>query len=358
MENQTGGDMSVAPRTTVMNLLLGILLAFQWGPAQAQVRTELDPALKHYEKNGSHRVEGTVVAGASESIRRLFDLWTERFHQHHRSVKFETTGILTADAAEAIFKGTAPIKEGADLVAISFPLSQTDLEAIKSQRGAIPVHVAVAMDAIVLVVHHKNPVQGLTVDQLAQIFGTPSNQSADIELWKQVGVDGKFSGLEINRYGRVNTSGTYMAFKAMALQGTEQRTDVHKEPGSMSVILEVGTDERGIGYAATGYAARTNKVRVVPLARKSDAPYILPNNDTVLTGEYPLVRELHVYAMPGPDGKLKSTSKHFLEFILSRDGQELAKEEGFFPLPAKMTEQALKRLEGNGHEGPAVAEQK
>jgi phosphate transport system substrate-binding protein len=349
--------MSVASRTTV-GLLLGILLISLPGPAQAQTRPEVDPALKHYDRNGSHKVEGTVLAGASESIRRLFDLWAERFHHHHRNVKFETTGILHADAVGAIFKGTTPIKEGADLVAISFPLSENDLEAIKSQRGAMPVHVAVALDAVVLVVNHKNPVQGLTLQQVAQIFGVAPDGPEQIELWKQVGVDGKFSALEINRYGRDDTSGTYMAFKGMALQGAEQRTDVHKEPGSMSVILEVGTDERGIGYAATGYAHRSNKVRVVPLARKSGERYIVPNNDTVLSGEYPLLRELHIYVLPGPDGKLKPTLKHFLEFVLSRDGQELAKEEGFFPLPAKVTEQALRQLEGNGHAAAALAEQK
>jgi phosphate transport system substrate-binding protein len=350
--------MNVTIRSIVMSMILGSLLVSQWGPVEAQVRPEVDPSLKHYEKNGSHKVEGTVLTGASESIKRLFDLWTERFRHHHHNVRFETTGILHAEAATAIFKGSAPIKEGADLVALSFPLSQTDLEAIKSRRGASPIHVAVALDAIVLVVHHKNPIQGLTLDQLGQIFAPPPKDSEEVESWKQVGVNGKFSALEINRYGRDPSSGTYLAFKAMALQGAEQRTDVHKQPGSMSVILEVGGDERGIGYSAIGHAVRSNKVRLVPLARKSGDPYILPNNDTVLSEEYPLLRELHMYAMPDADGKLKPTLKHFLEFVLSRDGQELAKEEGFFPLPARVSEQALRRMEGNGQAASAVAEQK
>jgi phosphate transport system substrate-binding protein len=339
--------MNVWQRTWT-GLLTVMLLAGQAGLVDAQVKPEVDPALKHYERNGSHKVEGTLLAGSSESIRRLFELWIERFQHHHAGVKFETTAILTSEAAQAIFKGTAPVKEGVDLVAISFPLSQDDLQAIKAQRGVMPVRVAVALDAIVLVVNHKNPLKGLTLQQVAEMFGSPANQSADIEHWKQVGMNGKFGELEINRYGRDDTSGTYMAFKTMALHRGEQRKDVHKEPGSMSVILEVGSDERGIGYAAMGFAHRSKKVRVVPLARKNGERFITPTNDTMLNGEYPLLRELYIYAIPEADGKLKPALKHFLEFVLSRDGQELTKEEGFFPLPAKHSEQVLGSLERDG----------
>ena len=328
-----------------MLLVVGVLVVLVGSPAQAQVKPEVDPALKHYERNGSHKVEGTLLAGASDSIKRLFDFWTERFHHHHPGVKFETTGIETAEAARAIFKGPAPIKEGADLVAVSFPMSQDDLLAIKEQRGVMPVRVAVALDAIVLVVNHKNPLEGLTLQQVAEVFGSPSTGSTDIELWKQVGLNGKFGALEINRYGRDDMSGTYMAFKTMALQGKDQRAHVFKQPGSMSVVLEVGADERGIGYAAIGYAYRSKKVRVVPLARKSGERFVTPNNDTVLSGEYPLLRELYIYAMPEAGGTLKPALKHFLQFVLSRDGQELVKEEGFFPLPASHSEQILGSLE-------------
>ncbi len=340
--------MNVWQKMWNAGLFAVMLLACQAGFAEAQVRPEVDPALKHYESNGSPKIEGTLLAGASESIKRLFDLWTERFQHHHSGIKFETTGILTSEAVPAVFRGTAPIKGGADLVAVSFPLSQDELQAIKAQRGVMPVRVAASLDAIVLVVNHKNPLKGLTLQQVAEMFTAVPNQADEAELWKQVGVDGKFSALEINRYGRDTTSGTYQAFSSMVLGGREQRKDVHKEPGSMSVILEVGADERGIGYAATGYAARSKRVRVVPLARKSGERFVTPTNETLLNGEYPLFRELYIYAIPEADGKLKPALKSFLRFVLSRDGQELAKEEGFFPLPAKHSEQALGSLERDG----------
>jgi phosphate transport system substrate-binding protein len=325
-----------------------MLLACPAGLAEAQVKPEVDQALKQYDRNSSQKIEGTLHVGVTDSIKLLFDLWAERFQSHHAGVKFETTGILTAEATQAAFTGTAPIREGADLVAVSFPLSQDDLLAIKAQRGVMPVKAAVALDAIVLVVNHRNPVKGLTLPQVAEIFAAAPGRKEEIEHWKQVGVDGKFSGLEINRYGRDDQSGTYMAFKAMALNGGEQRADVRKEPGSMSVIIEVGTDERGIGYAATGYAVRSKKVRLVPLAKKNGDRFITPNNETVANGEYPLLRELYIYAIPGADGALKPMVKQFLQFVLSRDGQELVKEEGLFPLPAGHVGQILGSLGQGG----------
>lgn len=340
--------MNLFQKTWNAWLFTVMLLTGQAGSLDAQVKPEVDPALQQYDRNGSSKVEGTILAGASESIRRLFDLWVERFRHHHSGVKFETADILNSEAAQAVLKETAPIKEGADLVAVSFPLSQDDLQAIKAHRGVLPVRVAVALDALVLVVNHKNPVPGLTMQQIAEIFTAVPNQKEDVELWNHVGLNGKFGALEINRYGRDATSGTYLAFKAMALGGSEQRKDVHKEPGSMSVVLEVGADERGIGYAATGYAARSKRVRVVPVARKSGDRFVTPTNETVLSGEYPLLRELYIYAMPEADGKLKPALKQFLRFMLSRDGQELAKEEGFFPLPATHSEQVVGSLERDG----------
>lgn len=334
--------------TGIVALLAGMLLACQAGLATAQTKPELDPTLRPYDTNGAHKVEGRIVIGASESIRQLFDLWAERFRHFHPDVTFETTLIATSDAARAIFKGTAPIKEGADLVAVSFPLSAADLQAIEAQRGVRPIRVAVALDAIVLVVNHKNPLRGLTLSQVAEIFRASADQTASVGYWKQVGVEGSFGQLEINRYGRDDTSGTYMAFKEMALHGADQRADVRKEPGSMSVIIEVGSDERGIGYAATGYAIRSKRVRVVPLARHQGDRFTLPTNETVLNGDYPLVRELYIYAMPETTGQLKPAIKQFLAFVLSRDGQELAKEEGFFPLPASHGQQRLGQLERDG----------
>lgn len=72
--------------------------------------------------------------------------------------------------------GNCAVRGGAHLVTASSPLSEDDFQAITAQRGVMPIRVAVAPDAIVLVVNHENPLAGLTLQQVAEIFGAPATR--------------------------------------------------------------------------------------------------------------------------------------------------------------------------------------
>jgi len=331
----------------VLMVAWGLILWLLPTVVQAQVKRELDPALKPYERNGS-KLAGTIMAGSSDTVKRLMDLWTEGFQYHHPKVKIETQVIKASEAPGAIIAGELPIIEGSKLTAISYPLSEAQLQRIKARMGVQPIQIPVALDAIVLVVHYRNPLAGLTLEQVKKIFAKPADKESRIVSWQEAGLNSKLGSMEINRYGRDDTSGTHAAFKAMALNGAAQHVDVHPQPGSMSVVIEVGSDEAGIGYAATGYARKSSKVRVVPLAKREGEPFVRPTNESVESGEYPLRRELYLYAMPEQDGTLNPTIKEFVTFVLRRDGQQFAKEDGFSPLPAQLAEQSLRKLEGNG----------
>jgi phosphate transport system substrate-binding protein len=316
--------------------------------AQGQTKPEVDAALKPYQAQGKS-LSGKLEAGSSETLKRLMDLWVEGFVQHHKKVTIETSLIKYSEATQAALPDIDPIPEGAKLLALSHPLSEANLGVIRAKLGVEPIQVPVALDAIVLVVHHRNPLQGVTLSQVKTIFGATSNNVVPApQPWQDYGLNSKLATRDVNLYGRDKTAGTFAAFKEMALKGSEQRSDVHIQPGSMSVVMEVGSDEAGIGYASTGFAVRSKKVRVVPIAQKEGDPYISPTNETVVNGAYPLSRKLYLYAMPQAGGKLDPSVKDFILFVLSKDGQHLAKEDGFFPLPSHIVEQALSNLEKNG----------
>jgi phosphate transport system substrate-binding protein len=304
---------------------------------------ELDPGLKRYQKGTV--VSGKVLVGSAESMKRLVDVWGEAFRRNHKGITLDNQLILFSDATKAIAKEVEPIPQGADLVALSYPLTSAQLSDIAAKRGAPPVQVPVALDAVVLVVHHRNPLPGLTLGQVQRIFVKSPSDEAKLEQWHEVGLNSTFGSGHINRYGRDATSGTFAAFKEMALRGAEQRPDVFVQPGSMSVVVEVGSDEMGIGYAATGFAYRNKKVRMLPLARRPGEKFILPTNESVTSGEYPLSRQLYFYAMPEADGSLKPAIREFIAFVLSREGQQVVTEEGFIPLPAPTVEQALLKVD-------------
>jgi phosphate transport system substrate-binding protein len=325
---------------------IAIWMSLVISPVSAQVKPEVDQTLKPYAANGA-KLKGEIAVGASETVRQMVEFWAERFQVHHPDVKIKVSKILHAETSGAIQKGVHPIPEGAKLVALSHPLAPEWIQMLKARTGVEPIRIPVALDAIVLVVNHKNPLKGLTLDQVAAMFSEPHEGASAIEQWSHVGVDGKLAAVPLNLYGRDDASGTFAAFRDMALKGAKQRKDVHAQPGSMSVIIEVGTDEAGIGYAVAGLARLSKKVRVVPLARKQGDEFVSPTNETVLNGAYPLMRQLYFYAVPEPDGQVDPIVKQFVSHVLSRDGQALAKDEGFFPLPSSEAEQALRRIESS-----------
>ena len=329
-------------RSVLAVAVLGLTVGLAAIPTWAQVNPELDPALKPYGANGDH-VSGTLPVGTSETAKALVEQWGKQFQSHHSKVKVETTVIKYTETQKAIEKGVHPIPEGAKMVVLSHPLSTQEKARIKAASGVEPIEVPVALDGIVLVVNAKNPLKGLTMEQVAAMFSEPKDGKG-MEHWSHVGVDGKFGEIFMNLYGRDDTSGTFAAFQEMALKGARQRKEIHTQPGSMSVIVEVGSDEAGIGYAATGFASKSKRVRAVPLAKKEGEPYILPTNETVVNGDYPLARYIYIYAIPNADGSLDPTIKHYISHVLSRDGQALVKEEGFFPLPNTVIEQALRKI--------------
>ena len=348
--------MQIRMTTSIMKLVGAFAFSlFLPVLAQGQTKPEVDAALKPYQAQGKS-LSGKLQAGSSETLKRLMDLWVEGFVQHHKKVTIETTLIKYSEATQAALPDIDPIPEGAKLLALSHPISEANLGAIRAKLGVEPVQVPVALDAIVLVVHHRNPLQGVTLPQIKTIFGAPSNNVVPAPRpWQDYGLNGTLGTRDVNLYGRDTSAGTFAAFKEMALQRTEQRSDVHIQPGSMSVVIEVGSDEAGIGYASTGFAVRSKKVRAVPIAQKEGDPYISPTNETVVSGAYPLSRKVYLYAMPQADAKLDPSVKDFILFVLSKDGQRLVKEDGFFPLPSHVVEQVLSNLEKNGGMSAGVA---
>ena len=107
-------------------------------PLEAQVKPEVDGSLKAYQAKGQS-LSGPIAAGSSETLKRMMDLWTKGFHQHHSGVAIDTTLIKNTEASQAIFPDVQPILAGAKLVALSHPLSEGQLFEIKNKLGVQPI---------------------------------------------------------------------------------------------------------------------------------------------------------------------------------------------------------------------------
>ena len=115
------------------------------------------------------------------------------------------------------------------------------------------------------------------------------------------------------------------------LAGGEFKPTLQEAPGAASVILALSRDQLGIGYSGIGL--QTSNVRIVPLAENDGMPMITPSPTTVADQTYPLRRLLYLYLDKEMGTTLSPAVQEFLEFVKSREGQEVVVRAGFYPLP-------------------------
>jgi phosphate transport system substrate-binding protein len=87
-------------------------------------------------------------------------------------------------------------------------------------------------------------------------------------------------------------------------------------------------------------------VRVIPLAGKIGGPYVMPTEQSILDGTYPLRRHLYLYVNKDPKDDLPKPVLEFLKFVNSREGQLLVAKAGVYPLPMAEVTKNLQTVTG------------
>ena len=312
-------------------LVLGIPSAF------ADDAIVLDPALKGYIKVSG--VSGNVNSIGSDTLNNLMTLWAEGFRKQYPNVKIQIEGKGSSTAPPALIEGTA------QLGPMSRSMKNTELDAFERKFRYKPTAFPVAIDALAVYVNKDNPVKGFTMAQVDAIFSKSRRwgHNENIQVWKQVGLNGGLGNSPISIYGRNSASGTYGFFKEHALKNGDYKDEVKEQPGSGSVVQSVSEDEAGIGYSGIGYL--TSNVRAVPLAEKDGMAFKEASQQNAGDGSYPLWRHLYLYVNKAPNKPLDPIIGEFIKFIYSKEGQKVVIKDGFFPLKADMIEKELKKLE-------------
>jgi len=198
--------------------------------------------------------------------------------------------------------------------------SSRELKDKEIEAGAVPT--AIALDGIAVIANQNVPADNLSLEQVAKIF------SGEINNWKQVG--GKDTPIVV--VNRDEASGTRAAFTELVLQpviGKEGKfiADAITVESNGDMVTKVGQTPDTIGYCGFGYVDRAKNMggKVVSVNGKD------PEISNVLSGSYPISRKLYMVSK----GQLKDESleKTFVDFILSKEGQQIVEDAGFIALP-------------------------
>ncbi|KFK97638.1 MULTISPECIES: PstS family phosphate ABC transporter substrate-binding protein [unclassified Serratia (in: enterobacteria)] len=271
-------------------------------------------------------LSGNLSSAGSDTLANLMALWGQDFSQHYPNVNLQVQAAGSSTAPTALATGAA------QLGPMSRPMKAAEVAAFEQRYGYPPLAVPVAVDALVLLVHQDNPLPGLNLQQLDQIFSATRRcgESSAIQRWGELGLQGSWAQRTLQRFGRNSASGTYGYFKLRALCGGDFMARVNELPGSASVVQAVAGSVSGIGYASIGF--RASGVRLLPLAESGDN-YVMPTATNVRNGSYPLARYLYIYINKAPNQPLEPLTAAFLDRVLSQQGQALVNHDGYLPLP-------------------------
>lgn len=253
-------------------------------------------------------------------------LWAESFQKIYPGVTVQIDGKGSSTAPPALIKGTA------QLGPMSREMKPTEIVAFEDSYGYKPTRIVVAIDSLSIFVQKDNPLEGVTLDQLDGLFSSTYRRNGKpIETWNDMGVDGNLARRRVSLFGRNSASGTYGLFKEFILYEGDFNETVKEQPGTSAVVQGVAADPFGIGYGGIGY--RTSGVKTLPIAG-DDGIYVEPTYENCLTGDYPLARFLFIYVNKPPNAPIDQLTGEFIRFIFSREGQEIVKKDGYYPIPA------------------------
>ena len=218
--------------------------------------------------SGSEAVEAAGTQRAiqnkgSDTLVNLALAWAEQYRTINPGVSIAVTGGGSGTGIASLINGTV------DIANASRRMKENEVSAAQ-ENGIDPIEFTVAIDALAVVVHPDNPVDELTIDQLADIF------TGRVTNWQELG--GNDAPIII--LSRETNSGTHVYFlEQVVRRGNTENEDIFAPqtllmPSSVGITSEIRRNPNAIGYDGLGYV--TDHEKVLAIAKDSHSPYVPP----------------------------------------------------------------------------------
>ena len=243
-------------------------------------------------------ISGSVSTNGSTSMEKVIDSPSAKFMAENPgvSVTYDPTGSGTG--IEAASNGSADI--GLSSRALK------DEEASAGLEGT-----TVALDGIAIIVNAENPVEDMSVEQIAQLF----TGAAD---WSLVGGEG-----EVACIGREAGSGTRDGFESIT--GTEDTCVLSQELTSTGAVIEaVKSNPAAIGYASLSAVEGQEGIKMVTVDG------VACSEETVQDGTYKIQRPFVM--VTNSANELSEPAQAFMDFALSDEADDLIRDAGAVPM--------------------------
>ena len=240
----------------------------------------------------------TVATDGSTSMEKVIGALGESFMEANSGTTFTYNPTGSGSGIQAVSEGRCDIG-----------LSSRALKDDEKTSGL--KETTLALDGIAIIVNPQNPVQDLTLEQIAKIY------TGEITNWKDVGGE----DAEIVLVGREAGSGTRDGFESIT--DTKDACQYRQELTSTGdVITTVSRNPNAIGYASL--AAIKDSVKALTVNG------VAPTEATVKDGTYLVQRPFVLVTKEGV--ALSETAQKFFDFATSADAASIISAAGAVPV--------------------------
>lgn len=243
-----------------------------------------------------------------------FVAFSTTHYAYERLVGREPNPTVTLVSRNAMLDDTHPV----DLFLGTEP---SDEEwAMARNAGVELVLVPVCYDAFVFLVNGENPVEGLTVQQIQDIY------TADIQNWQDVGGEERI----IVPYQRPKNSGSQTAMENLVMQGRVLVAENNfVSDGMGDLVSAIGNYDNGrasLGYSYLYYVDVLYKSGTVKVLAVDG---VKPTAENLRSGAYPFTTCYYAVYRAGDD-----QAAAFADWLVSEPGQRSIAQAGYVPIMA------------------------
>lgn len=234
------------------------------------------------------------------------------------------TGCTAEQAEETMadFTNTNPcyieLAEGRRDILLAYEPAESTKKALEAYDPL--VMEPIGKDALVFLVNENNPVESLTREQAYDIY------TGKITNWSEVGG----TDSEIRAFQRPETSGSQTMMRKLLIGDAPMaEADTEMIAVGMDDIIEVLTEydnsADALGYSVYYYASEMFRQ---PGLKFVAVDGVFPSNETISSGEYPLVNEFYCVT----NAQSSERAKELQIWLTQRGGQSFVEECGYVPV--------------------------
>lgn len=282
--------------------------------ADSLVKTPEEPASLRFDADDAlPRMDGAtalypVYAAFCQAV------YPESLGEMDRS---EYRRVITCSTTSGAYK--AIVEGERDIIFVAGPSEEQ--EAYAAERGVELVYTPIGREAFVFFVHPKNPVDGLSLDQIREVY------SGKITQWEELGASrlGK-----ILAYQRDEGSGSQTALRRFVMGDTPLMAAEQEEvlDGMGDIVKQVSAYQNhrnALGYSFRFYCTALMKGFDVKLLEING---VAPTAENIENGSYPLASSFYAVTRSDAD----ENTRALLDWITGPQGQALVERTGYTPV--------------------------